>query len=182
MRKKPENVLHNALMTQRPPSLAFTGAGMEVPKLLDSSIEKHIQDSTLRSTVIQTAPTWTRHRQENLLTKIIPSKLSASAIKSEKAKAFDLLDALSRSGSLPIAFSELHVIACVTHCFEKNVMNTLIQDNINPIEKLEMSTLLVASTIHGKPAGLLLNNDQDRKRLTANFASIMAEDADSGSA
>jgi hypothetical protein len=28
-------------------------------------------------------------------------------------------------------------------------MGTVIQDNILPIEKLEMSTLLIASTIHG---------------------------------
>ena len=94
-------------------------------------------------------------------------------IQSERNQAFDLLDALSRSGSLPISCSELHVIVCVTHSFEKTVMNTLIQDNVNPIERLELSALLLASTIYGQPAHNLIGDDLERSRLTANFPSLL---------
>jgi len=121
----------------------------EMPKLLDASIEKYDKDSALRSTVIKTNNTWTRCRQINLLTKPKKSTLGSSDVQSEKNKAFDLLDALSRSGSLPIVYSDLHVVLCVTHRFEKDVMNTIIQDNINPIERPELSTLLLGSTVHG---------------------------------
>merc|ERR1712194_755738 len=94
-------------------------------------------------------------------------------ILSEKKKAFDLLDALSRSGSLAISFSELHVVICATHSFEKNVMETVIVDNINPIEKLEMSTLLMASTILDIPVRDLLHKEEERERLAVSFPRLL---------
>jgi hypothetical protein len=46
---------------------------------------------------------------------------------------------------------------CSTHCFADNLMNTLVKDNINPIEKLERSELIVATTIHrAKPEVMLV--------------------------
>merc|ERR1712151_1464460 len=138
-----------------------------MPKLLDASIEKHDKDSALRSTVIKTSDSWMRNRQKNLLTKVEKSPLDATNIKSEKNKAFDLLDAMSRSGSLPIAYSDLHVILCVTHCFEKDVMGTVVEDNINPIERLELSTLLLGSTIHEKAPKELLSDEADFERLSS---------------
>jgi hypothetical protein len=144
-----------------------------IPKTLDAVIEKFDEDCALRSTTIKTSENWTRQRQENLLTKAKTTTLSSEERKTEKDKAFDLLDALSRSGSLQIPFSELHVIVCVTHCFEKNVMETVIQDSINPVEKLEMSTLLVASTIHGVSAKNLISNGSDRARLSSCFPALI---------
>jgi hypothetical protein len=149
--------------------LDFTG----IPRLLDGAIEKFDADSALRSTTIKTGDKWTRLRQENLLTKPKMSNLYPEDIKSEKNKAFDLLDALSRSGSLPIPYSELHVVVCVTHCFDKSVMETVIQDNVNPIEKLEWSTLLLASTVHGVPACNLISNGNDRSRLATSFPALL---------
>jgi len=35
-------------------------------------------------------------------------------------------------------------------------MNTVVQDNVNPIEKVERSSLILATTIHGKHAPELL--------------------------
>ena len=94
-------------------------------------------------------------------------------IKVEKEKVFDLLDALSRSGLLPSSCLELHVMICVTHCFEKDVVGTVIQDNNNPIEKLEMSTLLIASIIHGVPANTLIRDANETHRLTASFPALL---------
>ncbi|KAG7365189.1 hypothetical protein IV203_038392 [Nitzschia inconspicua] len=157
-------------------SLDFTG----IPKLLDGAIEKCNADFALRSTTIKTGDRWKRVRRENLLSQPISSTLNDDQIKIEKNKAFDLLDALSRSGSLPISHSELHVIVCVTHCFDKNVMDTIIEDNVNPVEKLEWSTLLLASTIHGVPARTLISHDSDRMRLGASFPKLLgtAEEMD----
>ncbi len=47
-------------------------------------------------------------------------------------------------------------------------LDTVIQQNVNPIEKLERSSLLVATTIHDAPAGRLLR-DEMRERV-ARFA------------
>jgi hypothetical protein len=111
-------------------------------------------------------------RQENLLTKARESMLTPEQIKLEKDKAFDLLDALSRSGSLPIACAELHVVVAVTHCFEKDVMGTIIKDNVNPIEKIEKTMLLMASTIHGVKPQALIENQVQSARLMQNFPAL----------
>jgi len=136
-----------------------------IPKVLDSAVEKCEQASALRSTTIKTSSGWVRNRQYNLLSSPKKQTLGADKIKAEKNKAFDLLDALSRSGSLPIAYSELHVVVAVTHCFDKDVMSTVVCDNINPIEKLEGSTLLLASAVHGHPARDLIKDASQLQRL-----------------
>ena len=92
-----------------------------------------------------------------------------------KDKAFDLLDALSRSGSLPISNSELHVMMAVTHGFENDVTETIIQDNINPIEKLEKSTLLIGSIVHEIPASELCRDSSDRQRLSGLFPALFCD-------
>jgi len=151
-----------------------------MPKILDRAIELHDKNAALRSTTIKTAESdWTRIRQENLLSKPEQDILGKGAIVSEKARAFDLLDALSRSGSLDIPFSDLHVLICATHGFEKSVMDTVIQDNVNPIEKLEMSTLLMASTILAVPSRDLIRDENDRNRLTASFPMLLSNSAES---
>lgn len=145
-----------------------------MPKVLDRAIELHDKNAAIRSTTIKTANSgWTRIRQKNLLSKTHQGSLDKSQIAFEKSRAFDLLDALSRSGSLEIPFSELHVLICATHRFEKNAMETVIQDNINPIEKLEMSTLLMASTILGVPTSGLFRSKDDRKRLQISFPLLL---------
>lgn len=45
-------------------------------------------------------------------------------------------------------------------------MNTIIQDNVNPIEKVERSSLIVAATIQNKsPEELIANEQRDRIAL-----------------
>lgn len=62
--------------------------------------------------------------------------MSNSEQEEEKKQAFDLLDALSRSGSLDVDYASLHVVVAATHCFAESLMNTVVKDNINPIEKV----------------------------------------------
>jgi len=146
-----------------------------IPKVLDRAIELHDKNAALRSTTIKTADSnWIRTRKENLLSKIPKTiLLGKDLIASEKSRAFDLLDALSRSGSLEIPFSDLHVVICATQRFEKSVMETVIEDNINPIEKLEMSTLLMASTILDIQAQDLIRSGDKRKRLEVSYPLLL---------
>ena len=83
----------------------------------------------------------------------------------EKNKAFDLLDALSRSGALPIECASLHVIVAATHRFDQSLMETVIQENVNPIEKLERSSLIVASTVHGTASAADLLQPREVARI-----------------
>jgi len=137
-----------------------------IPKQLDSMFERHNPDASIRATTIETQLPWIRSRQEGLLSnagnlqkkKSVATKLDAELCGYETDKAFDLLDALSRSGTLPLKFAELHVVVGMTHCFENDVMGTVIQDNINPIEKVERSIFMVAGAIHGAAAENNNNN------------------------
>ena len=104
-----------------------------IPKELDAKFETLDVDSALRPTVssapsshkmpgaysesgsplgfaqiIKTGDRWTKKSQKSLLSKLASSALGSTEQKSEKDKAFDLLDALSRSGALPIECAELH--------------------------------------------------------------------------
>ena len=146
-----------------------------VPKILDAAIEQHAQGAALRSTTIKLSDWWTRSRQDSLLVQPTVAVLNSDDLKMERNKAMDLLDALSRSGSLTIPFSELHVIVSVTHCFENDIIQTIIQDNINPIEKLEQTTLLVGSAIYGVPAAELISNREDLQRLRGYFPALLGE-------
>ena len=40
---------------------------------------------------------------------------------------------------LPIECATLHVVVAATHCFDKSLVNTVVEDNVNPIEKAERS-------------------------------------------
>jgi hypothetical protein len=131
-----------------------------LPTLLDSAVLKMDTEGAVRSTIIKSGPMWTRSRHENLLVPATTTTLSSSDIDTEQKKAFDLLDAISRSGTLPIASSELHVVVALSHCFDNDIMGTVIQDNVNPITNLERSATLLASTIWGGvPPTKLLNPD-----------------------
>jgi hypothetical protein len=166
--RQPANTHTREKVSGMTDSTLQSGKGVDftlMPQAIDEAVEKHGAGNALRATTIKTGPTWMRNRQENLLASPKKSSLTADDISEEKNKAFDLLDALSRSGSFSIAHSELHVVIAVTHCFEKDVMSTVICDNVNPIDKLEHSTLLLASTVHGVPARELIGDVSELQRL-----------------
>jgi hypothetical protein len=172
-----EPLPQHVLATDHPASQAATSKEdfTMLPKELDTKLEIFDTDNALHSTILKSGPSWKLQRQENLLS---PSKvlhLDQDKISQEKKKAFDLLDAISCSGSLPIEAAELHVVVALSHCFEKNLMMTVIEDNINPIAKAEKTTLLLASTVHRVAPSMLLTSSQDTNRLEAAFPKLFEE-------
>lgn len=133
-----------------------------IPIQLDLMFEKFDEDSAFHPTIIKPGDVWTRKRCKHLLAKAAVEHLKEKEQGHEKNKAFDLLDALSRSGSLPIACTEVHAIVGAAHCFDLNIMETVVQENINPVDRFERSLLIVASTIHGisNTRDLIRNNEQ----------------------
>jgi hypothetical protein len=57
-------------------------------------------------------------------------------------------------------------VVSTRHCFEKNVMDTLVRDNVNPIAKVEHSSLIVAGRIFGKRAEEMVV-ESERERIAA---------------
>ena len=120
----------------------------EMPRKLNAKL-KGLQNKPLQQTAIETGDTW---MQKNMLTPNSPAKEIGTAEQEVNTKrAMNLLDTLSRSGSLPIQFSELHAIIGVTHCFQHTLMDTLVLENVDPIKQLSDSTLLLASVVHDTP-------------------------------
>jgi len=56
--------------------------------------------------------------------------------------------------ALSIEEASLHVLVAATHQFDKSVMNSLLMDNVNPIERVQRSTLIMASTIQDLKSNL----------------------------
>jgi hypothetical protein len=132
----------------------------KVPGELDRRFEELDDDAALHATLIHAGDTWARSSRKGLLSDPEEAELEADEQETEKHKTFDLLDALTKSGALAIDDASLHVVIAATHRFDKTLVDTVIQDNVNPIEKVERSLMIVGTTVFGLPASELLASDQ----------------------
>eukprot|EP00929_Paragymnodinium_shiwhaense_P063716 TRINITY_DN3184_c0_g1_i7.p1 TRINITY_DN3184_c0_g1~~TRINITY_DN3184_c0_g1_i7.p1 ORF type:complete len:1014 (+),score=184.13 TRINITY_DN3184_c0_g1_i7:105-3146(+) len=147
----------------------------QVPKELDAAFEKLDPDNALRPTIIKPGSLWAKKSQKALLAQPTTSMLSTDEQKTEKDAAFDLLDALTKSGALPLQQASLHIVVAATHCFDKSITDTVVQGNVNPIEKVERSSLIMASTIHRQPVWALVQ-PQQRARIEGTSSRLFLED------
>jgi len=131
-----------------------------VPGELDEKFEALDDDNALCTTTIKAGLTWTKKYKESLLAAECEVQVTTDMQKDEKNKAYDLLDALTKSGTILIDHSSLHIVCAATHCFGESLMNTVVRDNVNPVEKVERSNLIMASVIHGQSVEGLVDNDQ----------------------
>lgn len=139
-----------------------------IPKQLDARFEALDTDSALRPTIITAGDAWKQKCKRTLLGSETINMLASDGQKKERDAAFDLLDALTRGGALSVDHATLHIVIAATHCFEKSVMNTVVQDNVSPIEKVERSELIIATTIHNQgPEALLKTSQVGRIKDTA---------------
>ena len=147
---------HDATVETGGPAVDFT----RIPSQLDDAHDKFDPNSALRATIITASDAWTKTSQKGLLQSPFTSAIDASALEKERTATYDLLDALSRSGASILEDASLHVIVASTHNFDLSLMDTVVQGNINPIERVERSALILASTLHSTPAIQLMKPDQ----------------------
>ena len=131
-----------------------------LPSQLDDAHDKLDPDSALRATIINTSDKWAKTSQKGLMQSPSTSSLDAGALDQERNAAFDLLDALSRSGASVLEDVSLHVVIASTHNFDLSLMDTVVKGNVNPIERVERSALILASTLHRTSTAHLLKRDQ----------------------
>jgi hypothetical protein len=169
-----------------------------VPVALDAKLLALDPEGALRPTTIAAGPQWSKRSFKSLLTPTATTEIWNSEEQSRNTKAaFDLLDALTRSGGLSLVQTELHVLMAATHNFDLALIDTsqhahdareskhsgkeivgrtrkfscqlaaaahfiacfsfsfpsvvfsVVQGNVNPIEKVERSSLILASAVHG---------------------------------
>ena len=138
----------------------------QVPRELDTQYERLDTDNALRPTIITPVGPWTKVSQASLLAKPTRESLDTTAQATARGAAFDLLDALSRSGALPMDHAALHVVMGATHCFAQSLMDSVVQKNINPIEKAERSMLIMATTLHQCPAAAMVQPEHVTRLTT----------------
>jgi hypothetical protein len=136
------------------------------PSLLDRRYEELDSDSVLRPTIINPGSVWSKKSFKSLMSEAETKSLHTDDQVLEKNAAFDLLDALTKSGALVMHSASLHVVIAASHCFDKSLMDTVVQGNVNPIERVERSALIMASTIHELPACDLISENQRSRVLT----------------
>lgn len=136
-----------------------------LPSSLDRQFSALDTDHSLHAVIIDAGTSWQKNSRKYLLSDPVESTLGEEEQRKERNKAFDLIDSLSKSGALPFDDAELHVMVANNHCFAKSLVNTIVQDNVNPIEKVERSLLIVASALHQQPVEALVKPEQvDRLR------------------
>jgi hypothetical protein len=131
-----------------------------IPAALDARVLELDEDASLRATVLKPGAIWYRQSQKGLLGDRTGATLYSESQTTERQKAFDLLEALSKSGIMGFDDAEFHVVIGSTQNFEQTILDTVIQQNENPIDQFERSSLIVATTILGLPAVELVAQDQ----------------------
>ncbi len=117
----------------------------KVPVELDGNYEAFDTDGALRASIISASGPWQRSSCESILAKPQSSTLQGEEQGKARSAAFDLLDAITRSGALPVECAALHVVMGAVYRFDQGLMDTVVQKNINPIEKAERSLLIMAT-------------------------------------
>jgi len=151
----------------------------QLPKQLDSRCDAYDVDVALRPTYVRfMRPARVKragddtHDNETVL-KLPFASLREQDERHERDRTLALLDVLTRSGTLPLVHTHFHVFFAATHCFDKALFDTVIQDNVNPIEKLERSLLIAASTVHATASPSALLSAAERRRVATYSAPHM---------
>mmetsp|Transcript_19018 Transcript_19018/g.52359 ORF Transcript_19018/g.52359 Transcript_19018/m.52359 type:complete len:145 (+) Transcript_19018:659-1093(+) len=117
--------------------------------------------NALRPTILSAGKEWTLRAQPSLLAPPnAPRTLRAEEQRSERARTLDLIDALTRSGALRLEDATLHVVLAATHSFDKGLVETVVQDSVNPIDAVERSSLIMGSCVCQRPAAELVKAER----------------------
>jgi len=147
------DLLHGEDLQQQEEGNSILPALTEYPKLLDGALREQNTRSSLRAAILTPATTWEKSSSSS---SSLNAVLTESDLQREKSAAFDLLDALTRSGGLVCGFSELHVLLGASHSFSESVMDSVGLDGMDPILRLERSQLVLAGALFGLHPTLLL--------------------------
>lgn len=142
-----------------------------LPTILQTNFEKYGDGNVLRPTIVSTGNDWSFTSRKSMFSEIIENNIDVNEQLKLKQKTFDLLDALTKSGAMKISNSDLHVFIASTHVFDRSLVNTVIQDNINPIKKIEQSLLIMANVVYNKTISELVNPSIRINQLLQSFNS-----------
>eukprot|EP01063_Lacrimia_lanifica_P004721 TRINITY_DN1268_c0_g1_i5.p1 TRINITY_DN1268_c0_g1~~TRINITY_DN1268_c0_g1_i5.p1 ORF type:complete len:1085 (+),score=314.56 TRINITY_DN1268_c0_g1_i5:69-3323(+) len=135
-----------------------------LPEVLEARYIEHDVGNAVRPTILKVADSaWTALQKPSLLAPAESHAVPPGEQNAGKRAAFALLDALTRSGALPVDAAQLHVVVAATHCFGTSLMDTLVQRNVDPVAQVERSLLIGASAVHQCPVATLIQDGAARR-------------------
>jgi hypothetical protein len=129
-------------------------------------------DSIIRPSIVSAGDVWTMKSYANLFAQPGSRALLAEQQREEKLKTFGLLDALTKSGALHIDDASVHVVVASVHMFDNTLMDTIVQENVNPIEKIELSSLVMASVVLDSSVEELVHDVDAKNRIQSHFNAL----------
>jgi hypothetical protein len=130
-----------------------------LPHRLQNHFDQHGLSNVIRPGIIRVGSVWERYHQDTSFSPTRPFSLFHQRDQqSEKQHAYDLLDALTRSGGLSIEGAMVHVVLTSAHHFDQSLLETVIQKNENPLVRLEESLLVMGSVIQERAIDELLES------------------------
>ena len=115
----------------------------QVPRNIESRLANY---KSVRPTIFKTDTEWC-FTQKTLLRDESTRKVTLEAQAELKSSCLNILDALSMSGSLPLSDCSLHAVVPFSQFFSKTIIETVIQDNINPIQQIENVNFLLSEVV-----------------------------------
>jgi hypothetical protein len=139
-----ELVENNSKSEEEGPDMNF----MVLAKKLDQEFGM-LKSKNARPTIITLGQKWTRVSYESLISKESKFKIfDKDEKKVEENSTFDLLDCITRSGNLEIHDATLHIIVPITHSFDDTLIDTVIKENINPIDSFNETMSVIQNNMN----------------------------------
>ena len=141
----------------------------KIPSLIENVFHRYDSSGSVRPTIISIGKVWKKETRESIIAPFVTKFLENDEQLKAKNEAFLLLDCLTKSGSICVQHCQLHIVVSSTHCYNKTLMNSVIQQNINPIEEVERSHVILASIIH-QETGWNLIHESERERISQRYS------------
>ena len=108
--------------------------------------------SQLRPVTITPNPSgWKKCEYKSILSAASPPKiLKSNDVKSHKESALTLLDALTKSGNLPLCETSLYVLFGFNCSWSDSIIQSSVRHNINPIHVATNAVVEIANVLHEK--------------------------------
>jgi hypothetical protein len=129
---------------------------LKFPKELEKATMALGEDAaSLRPTRAEAGKSWTLTHADSLLVAATKRTLGIEEQRVQKRQAFDLIDALTRTGVLAWDQAHLHIVMAVTQNFASTLIDTCVVENTNPITQVESAMTLLAQNLFERPASAL---------------------------
>jgi hypothetical protein len=141
----------------------------QIPSQIEKVFHQYDPSGSVRPTIINIGKIWKKETRQSILAPFVTKFLANDEQLKAKNEAFQLLDCLTKSGSICVTHCQFHILISSTHCYNDTLLNSVIQHNSNPIEEIERSSLIIASIIHQERSWNMIN-ESEKERFSQRYS------------